>query len=195
MMDMKKLYTMLKDELELHPLSKLGDMYKLFMQSVHGAGHIIKDKDSARLYLKKELETFRPYLSTKPSQLVTQNSDAMPISAELYPCHIVHCDAFFPLARYSLQLIIDDIISFDTYFEAFMVSAEKHTPLPMDEFKDFWQEAVAYLSTKNIVDFKDDLRQIEQLFADGKYLVSHSDTYRLAYNPTYRIINKEIMGL
>ena len=163
-----KLICMLSNELSLHPKAQLIDLFKLYMQSAFGPGHIIKDVDSARHYLRVEL-------------------DSLPSTRHRYD--VFHCDTFFPYARYSLYLLIDNIISFDEYFNAFIRTASESQSLDDNLFRYGWNVAIEYLAEKNIANFIIDKEQIDQLLALKKYLVSHSTQYRELYMPAYRVIN------
>ena len=129
MLDVKKLYCMFDNELEHHPDARLTDLYKLFMQSAFGPGHIIKDYNTAKSYLQDELNNYQQYISKFPPE--TQSDYFTNLKNEYKygnfnfiacPCLILDCDAFIPLARYSLQLIIDNIIPFQDFFDAFIMS-------------------------------------------------------------------------
>ena len=163
----KKIIKMLAGELKLHPEAQLIDLYKLYMQSAFGPGHLIKDTDSAKNYLKTELEG----LTTEKQRY------------DIFPC-----DAFFPYSRYSLHLIKENKVSFEDFFTAFIRTANECQPPAEDIFLQGWQVALEYLSEKNISNFTGDKHTIDTLFADKKYLVSHSNHYRELYKPAYRII-------
>ena len=163
----EKILNMLDRELELHPEAQLIDLYKLYMQSAFGPGHMIKDIDSARNYLKIELNSLPE---------IKQRYDIFP------------CDAFFPYSRYSLHMIKENKISFEDFFTAFIRTAKECKPPVKDIFLHGWQVAINYLTDKKIVNFSDDKITIDKLFADKQYLVSHSNHYRELYRPAYRVL-------
>ena len=180
----EKLILMFDRELELHPRARLIDLFKLFMQSAFGPGHLIKNKDIARKYLIQELES--PIVSSPT--LFT--SDAQAIQTPL----IFDCDVFHPFARYSLKLIADKTISFDDFFAAFIQSAESFSAeKDADYYLGFWNEMTPYFTAKNIELFDYDSAEIKKLISQKQYLVRHSYTYNIYYKPAYRIINKSML--
>jgi hypothetical protein len=168
-MNTKKIEAMISNELALHPSARLQDIYKLYMQSAFGAGHLIADVESARAMLQREVEYVRTF---------------EPVSTPL----IQSVDAFFPLARCSVRLIVDGHRSFDDYLQHFFRSAMEYTYLEEQTAIDLWKKLLPWLSTLNISNFMDDLQFLNNLFESSKYLVSHTQTYRDLYKPTYRIM-------
>jgi hypothetical protein len=141
------------------------------MQSVFGPGHIIQDIDSAREMLRVEVE--------RVSKLAKA------------PYAITPCDAFYPFARYPVQMTIEGEIAFDDYFSVFIKSSEFKTDISEKDFVLYWEEVLPYLKTKELVGFDEDSKYITTLFADREYLVRHSEVYREKYQPAYRVINME----
>jgi len=193
---------MFENELEHHPEARLLDFYKLFMQACLGPGHIIKDYESVKHYLIKEVENCHKYVSmfkrdSSPSYLCHLKDEHKKYCTNHIecPCLILKCDAFVPIARYSLQLIIDGIIPLDDYYQAFIKSFEETEYLSEDTLVDIWHtKALPMLKENvNITFFKEDLQYINELFSKKQYLVSHTDTYREKYKPSYRLINKNYM--
>jgi len=195
---MDNLSQMFENELEHHPEARLLDLYKLFMQACLGPGHIIKDYESVKHYLMKEVDRNQHYVSmfkkdSSHDYLCNLKDEYKKESLNHIecPCLILECDAFIPIARYSLQLIIDGIITLDDYYQAFIKSFEETEYLSEETFVDNWYtKALPMLKVyDNIAFFKEDLQYINELFSKKQYLVSHSDTYRVKYKPSYRLIN------
>jgi hypothetical protein len=188
---------MFENELEHHPEARLLDLYKLFMQSCLGPGHIIKDYESVKHYLKQEVVDCQQYVSRFKSG---SKHDYFVNLKEEYktdcscPCLVLDCDAFLPIARYSLQLIIDDIIPLDDFYQAFIKSYEETEYMNEEALVDIWcTDALPILKGYDIEGFEEDMQYIDELFLQKKYLISHSNTYREKYKPSYRLINKRHM--
>ncbi|MCL2064431.1 MAG: hypothetical protein FWG98_08670 [Candidatus Cloacimonetes bacterium] len=244
-----KLFLMFENELDHHPSSRLVDLFKLYMQSAFGPGHLIKDKDNARAYLTNELFSYQQYLSTFDIKSKNQyllnlkkdfkmyNSEAQNVTvsttqskfSSIYlplppskrekikqsknisekefshstvscPCLILDCDIWLPLARYSTQLIADNIIPFDDYFEAFLeTSNEISEKINFFENQDetiyikYWNAVIPFLAEKKIDFFFLDQAMIENHISEKQYLIRHSYTYNIKYKPSYRIINKSFL--
>ena len=163
---------MLGYEYLLHPKSRLIDLFKLYIQSAFGPGHLINDKTQAKESLLAEVNSQKNYKDD------CGNS-----------CLIIPCDAFFPLARYSLDLVRHGTVSIDNYFEAFINTANDKNWLDNDKTIHHWNEIIPYLKTKQIPNFEEDLILITKYLKDGKFILSHTEEYKNAYNPSYRVIN------
>jgi len=195
---MKTLYKMIDNELAQHPACLLVDIYKLYMQSACGPGHLIPDIDIARKYLINELSEKRTYLSVgavvnHPLSVGTPFMASKPHNNThpTHPCIILDCDAIFPLARYSLQVVNDSIVPLDIYFEAFIETANTCEKLDYETFCRYWQEIITYLTEIGFKYSTEELMQIEQVMYN---LVSHSQIYNQLYQPSYRVINKNYLA-
>jgi len=185
---------LIDNELAHHPASTLIDIYKLFMQSTLGPGHLIPDPDTARQYLHKELnehktyisrfalDSTHPYITAIKPKYTTKEGTAI-----ICPCLALDCDAVFPFARYSLKLLQDKVIPFETYFDAFIETANTCQKLDFDLFSSGWQGVLDYLTDIHFTFIDDDIQKINQAMYQ---LVSHSQTYNQIYHPSYRVINK-----
>jgi len=184
---------MFKNELEHHPDARLLDLYKLLLQACLGPGHIIKDYKSVKHYLIKEVDDYQQYVSRfkhgSSNEYFVNLKDEYKSEC---PCLVLDCAAFLPIARYSLQLIVDNIIPLDDYYQAFIKSFEELEFLSEDSFINIWHtEALPILLESEIDGFQDDLLYIDELFFKKQYLISHSEVYREKYKPSYRLINKK----
>ena len=196
----EKINRMIKNELDHHPESQLIDIYKLFLQSAFGPGHLIKDVNSAQEYLQAEVDNQKKYISQFSSlsksiylaHLRDSFKDDNHYTTEC-PCLLLECNAFLPLIRYSIKFIIDDVIPFKAYFDAFIKTAKMKTFLEERDFLKYWGDTMQYLETKKIDNFLQDKELIESLIAKRQYIVSHSTLYSQKYSPSYRIINKEFL--
>ena len=193
---------MFENEIEHHPDARLIDLYKLYMQSCLGPGHIISDYDSVKKYLIQEVNESKRYVSTfKNISLSTYFLNLKGDYINLYssketlctcPCLVLECDAINPLARYSLQLIADGIISLDEFYQIFIKSYEETKYMSEEFLIDVWySNALPILMGFEFNGFEEDLKYINELFKRKEYLISHSEIYRAKYKPSYRLINKK----
>jgi len=190
---MQKIYTMIENELAHHPASRLTDIYKLFMQSACGPGHLIPDTATAREYLLKELAVKRQYISRFPKSNHPYIKGLKPqhIIDNTCPCLLLDCNAFFPLARYSLQIVNDGIIPMETFLSAFIETANNFTKIDQEQFSQHWQAILVYLQDRSIPNFIADKLAIDKIIYN---LVSHTALYNEQYHPSYRIINKTYLA-
>lgn len=151
-----------------YPLMEPTDAVKLIYQNEFGGGHLIRDVDSCMNYLRREYES------------VIQSPDALlleDIGNGMYRVNLNALDhAGYPID----QLGADFIRSANAHqgsLDNFLQKLEILRQLTREGRMPFSIEALdAYLET---------YRQA------GYPMVSHSDTYRNAYSPAYRIIFRE----
>lgn len=159
-------------QLEEYPLSTLKDLYKSFFQDAYGPGHLIKDAESAKSYLLRELNS---YTETKG------------VAAE--PTGYKH-----NFLRINLSVLKENIIDLDLFFEAFLESAQNTKPIDIEEWKKEWQEIekTIKLMDLNLENFETDSKKISEQLKSGAYIGHHSDIYIKTYDPHYRIISSEV---
>ncbi|MDA3814520.1 MAG: hypothetical protein PF570_09760 [Candidatus Cloacimonetes bacterium] len=155
-------------EFKLHPKSQLIDYYKLFFQGTFGPEHIISSKSSTREFLRNELE----------GSSIFEEKDYQNIS---------YINEFY---RVNLNVINIGMISFNDFLDAFLKSVEVKNELSHNEWLEQWENI-----EKQIFMMKIPIENIEQQSIElwkiikSKQLVSHSNIYRTAYSPHYRLIN------
>lgn len=165
---METLSNILLNHAGRYPLMEPTDAVKLIYQNEFGGGHLIRDVDSCMNYLRREYES------------VIQSPDALlleDIGNGMYRVNLNALDH----AGYSIdQLGADFIRSANAHqgsLDNFLQKLEILRQLTREGRMPFSIEALdAYLET---------YRQA------GYPMVSHSDTYRNAYSPAYRIIFRE----
>jgi len=157
-------------EFNLHPKAQLQDYYKLFFQDAFGPGHIIKDKTSAEKYLRTELE-------------------GSSIFEEINYQEIGYINESY---RVNINVINKGIISFDDFLDAFIKSADMENKITDAEWLAIWEEIQKQIFLMKIP-INDRRQQIDSLLEliKNKQLVSHSNVYRVAYSPHYRILNEK----
>ena len=165
-----KINRLIKSELELHPKAQLIDYYKLFFQGTFGPGHIISNESSARKFLKNELEESTTF------EIIDYQD-------------IGYINEFY---RVNLNAINKGIISFDDFLDAFLKSAKIENEISYKEWLMDWENI-----EQQIIIMKIPIENIEKQskelwrIIENKELISHSDIYRTAYSPHYRLPNAE----
>ena len=162
------------------PESRAQDFYKSFCQDNLGPEHLIPDPYSAARYLREELRTYQEDLDS-----------ARYDSPELQ---------YYPVGdqgnyvRVDLSVILDSLVSEKAFLDAFVRSANEGKRVPEEEWVQKWQ-GIAQMLRKghpDIPELEKDLRTLDSLMAEGNYIMRHSDAFRDAYHPHYRIIARDI---
>jgi hypothetical protein len=158
-------------QLELYPESTLQDIYKSFFQDEFGPGHLIEDAGRARKYFDFELQEMK-------SQ---GRHEAEP------------CGSGRNFIRVPMDLVKDSLIPAGDFFQAFMESSQYFKLPELASWEIKWKGIMAQISKMDlqIPDLERDRDLILQLIADGNYVMHHSDRYRNAYDPHYRIMSRE----
>lgn len=150
-----------------YPLMQPCDAVKLIYQNEFGGGHIIKDPKQSLLYLRREYE-----------------------QTEKTPDAPLYEDIGNGIVRVNLSALDTEIYSLDDLNRDFVSSANRHKGDP----KSFEQKLKLMLSEFDRIGFgftKDELEKyLDDYLKAGCPPVSHSEAYRNAYKPAYRIIEK-----
>lgn len=161
-------------QMQEYPKSRLLDIYKTCFQDCMGAEHLVSDTAGTRKYLDTELSA-------------TSLSDLMPWYYE--PCGVNG-----NYVRVSLRTVKEGLISKEQLLEAFIRSANSASRPSVESWKHRWHEIADTIAKMNIQfpHYKEDKQYIDSILSAGKYAISHSQDYRDAYHPHYRIISREI---
>lgn len=159
-------------QMAVYPRSTLRDLYKNFFQDYFGPGHIIGDVAAAERYLQSEL----------------RSSDTL--TGAIYEPTGYQGNFY----RVNLSVVKEGIVSYRTYFDAFVHSVNGIEPMPVEEWVKKWQtiESVIEGMTLQLPHYDQDKQEIAGLLQAGKYVTHHSRDFAEAYNPHYRIIKKTI---
>lgn len=162
----------IENQMKLHPMSQLRDIYKSCFQDVYGPGHIISDTVQAGQYLRSEL--------AQTNDTIGRYYEPVGIENNFY--------------RVNLSVIKDNVIPYDLFFSAFVRSVNGIKPIPVADWAKQWAliESEVSKMNLNLPNFSADSAAIAQLLQQGKYAFDHSQAFRDAYNPHYRIVSKEI---
>ncbi|MBO5381507.1 MAG: hypothetical protein J6A40_05395 [Bacteroides sp.] len=157
-----------------HPASTLQDLYKNFFQEQFGPGHLVPDTASATRYLRYELQSMK------------EESEA------LYEA--IGIEGRF--VRVNLDVIKRGYIDFNTFLDAFLRSATCFELPAIEDWKIRWKEIedtiIKMGLDKTLPRFESDSQAIEALLNQGEYVMHHSPEYSEAYQPHYRLIERNI---
>lgn len=157
-----------------HPTSTLQDLYKNFFQEQFGPGHLVPDTTSAARYLRYELQTM-----DSESQTLYE-----PIGVE------------GRFVRVNLDVIKRGYIDFNTFLDAFLRSATCFELPAIEDWKIRWKEIedtiIKMGLDKALPRFESDSQAIDELLREGNYVMHHSPEYSEAYQPHYRLIERNI---
>jgi hypothetical protein len=169
------------ESLERYPRSEARDVYKLLYQAYHGAEHAFTDRDSAREWLLAEWEGLNPALESDPAPMVE------PIFIEgVTP----------PLYRLNLARAKANGLDPETVLEEFLRTADEFPECYPDEATDLhaaflaaWTEVGRAVQRGELPITVDDYAAFSsEIEAAGWPPAHHSDAYRQAYDPHYRLV-------
>ena len=163
-----------KWQMETYPELRLLDIYKSCFQDYMGAEHLVTDSERVKAYLDEELAT-------------TSLDDLLPWSYE--PCGI---DSNY--YRVSIRTIKENSISKEMLLDAFVRSANSVERPSVESWCDRWHIIIGTIDQMNLSlpHYEEDKQFIDSILNAGKYAISHSPSYREAYHPHYRIVEKGI---
>ena len=161
-------------QMTAYPESHLLDIYKSCFQDYMGAEHLVPDSEKAKAYLMKELAT------------VNLN--------ELQPWYYEYCGVDGRYVRLSLRTVLENRITTDVLLDAFIRSANARKRPSVGKFARRWHKIIDTIEDMNLdlPDYEREKLFLDSIIAKGKYATSHSEAYRKAYNPHYRIVERSI---
>jgi hypothetical protein len=169
---MKFVGQLLGQHLQRYPRMELPDIYKLLHQSALGPGHAVDDPAAARARLQAEAAS----AGTGPDDPI-----ADPISPD------------GRLARINLRPYLDEGHVLDLLADAFIRTAQSY-PGAADKLVKFCGCLGDLAGAGGIPFPQDEVERYFQSVADQGYpAVHHSDTYRKAYRPAYRVVALDLL--
>lgn len=162
--------TAIARQLQDFPQTRLQDIYKSFYQSCFGAEHLITDTASVRAYLQREIIEAAADSMTNPYYEPTGADGAY--------------------VRVYLRCITENLITRQQLFNAFLRSARPQRR--MEDWHRCWQEVIVPAARHAGLDFSEE--ELAELTAASHQnsAVRHSDDYRNAYHPHYRIVERHL---
>jgi hypothetical protein len=163
---------LLSQNLQRYPGMELPDIYKLLHQAAMGAGHAVGDPDAARAMLRSEAQR----VGAGPPDPI-----ADPISPD------------GKLARIHLRPYVAAGRDLDALADAFVHTAQRFDASPEKLVK--FCGCLGDLADAQGIPFT--RPQVSEYFegiaARGYPVVRHSDAYRAAYRPAYRVVLLELL--
>lgn len=153
---------------ERYPAATLQDVYKTCYQDFFGAEHLMRDTAAARYYLHEEIEACR-----------NQDLSAMPLRE---PTGFRH-----RFLRINLQNIFDGTLTEDELLRLFIEAAGSDNAFS-DDWPREWLQIETLALEVHPAWADEELQQALRQAADLRRAVRHSDSFRTAYHPHYRII-------
>lgn len=151
--------------------SHLQDIYKSFYQNYFGAEHLISDTASVRAYLRREI--------AEAAGDTVPNPYYEPVGSN------------GQFVRVYLRNVTEHFITEQQLFDAFLRSARPQRR-PSEAWHRLWTEDIVAAARQAGLDFsQEDLDALSDASAQ-KRAVGHSDDYRDAYHPHYRIVERHI---
>lgn len=167
----EQLDTAISQQIWLYPGQRLTDIYKYFFQSYLGTAYMVKDVNSAKRDIEKELSDSNQFDPAGWTELK-------------------------PAGRYyrlNLSVIKNGQIPLDDFAAAFVKSVRPITAEDINQWKIEWAFILAQIEPhkSQIPDFDKDKLFIDILFQRGGYFVHHSPGFIRNYHPHYRVISKD----
>ena len=161
------------EQLQKYPEMRLLDIYKSCFQDFMGAEHLVPDVEAVRKYLDQEL-----------SQTDLDN---------LPEWYYEPCGTSGRYVRVNLRVIKENLISEETLLDCFVRSANQQHP-SVKKWEKRWHNIIRKIDKMNLnlMCYKEDKQFIDSILGEGKYAISHSENYRNAYHPHYRIVERNI---
>ncbi len=162
---MNDILSQLQLHMKTHPALELRDAIKFLYQSCMGNGHLMLDRDAAWNYLVEEWQ------KTPPSYTV-------PLTESLGN----------GLCRLSLASCKEMGLSVHTLFALFLRANRLFSPS---------QATLRTLLPQlySLFPYPHQIAEIQQYLQDGMPVISHSQTYRTAYAPAYRLVLEQDIPL
>ena len=171
----KRIENAINEQLARFPKSNLQDIYKNFYQDKFGAEHAAPSRESAQNYLDYELQNMTDADTIEFVEKIGWRNDYV---------------------RVPLALIKNGKLSADTLMNAFLESAQGNFSENIaDEWAKEWATIVNIIEQNNIKidNFDADKIRIDSLLQQHPTMaLHHSEAFREAYKPHYRIVKKEI---
>ena len=169
--DKKAIRQMCEEIHAQYPSATLQDVYKTCYQDFFGAEHLVSDTASARQYLESELEQCRG-----------TDLNGMP---KREPTGFRH-----RFTRINLSCVIEGELTEAQLLAMFLEASKKDNAFSGDWEKEW--HTIENVALKVCPAWADPALENElQQAAHNKEAVRHSDAFRSAYNPHYRIVRSK----
>lgn len=165
----------LRQQVLAHPSMQPRDVYKMLFQAVFGAEHLLQDKEAAKIYFQKEFDR----VESADEPLYEQ------IGQETFRVN---------LAAWKKQELPQDWL-----FNLFVCSVDWVRKDRHKSQQNFWQlaeEAKALVNEGGFAFSGEEFERYTQEYKEGGVrAVHHSEAYRMAEQPAYRLVIEEYVRL
>lgn len=162
----------LKKQIELHPSMQMQDVLKMCYQAVFGVEHMLTDIEKARQYFNQEYEATPASFSLPLYEPISEDFCRINLAAwkarDLDPAELF--ELFVSSAKHVIPGTRTDLNNCAKSAEKLMV--KNMLPFTLEEWREY------YVAYKN----------------SGIRPVHHSEVYRQAEQPAYRIIRKSLLN-
>lgn len=162
-----------RSHLDRYPLMTGSDIYKLLFQAAMGSSHAVIDMESARTLLESEL-------------MNPEGGPVEPLKDVISPCGLI---ARINLRTYSAVEKLDP----ELLLSAFIQTGREFTG--SKDTLDLYCSWFIYMKEKDLlpVKFKNTDTFFKDMMSSGYPAVHHSEIYRNAYSPSYRVVALEYL--
>jgi len=169
----------LRSHVRSHPEAQAVDLYKFLHQGVLGPGHMISDRESARGVLHREIAGLQ--CTESPQGAGESLLEALDPDGQVLR---VHLRPFLAAGGHP-----------DSLAEAFIRSASAFDPVTGQErLVRLWRELLPGLA--GLLQDPGGLDSLDTALRDAGYpMVRHSEAYRSAYSPAYRVVLRRELPL
>lgn len=161
----------LKHQLELHPSMQMQDLVKMCYQAVFGVEHMLTDIEKAKQYFYQEYEAAPASFSIPLYEPISENFCRVNLGA--WKARNLEAEELFELfvtsSHYTVPGTRTDLNNCAKSAEKLI--AKGLLPFSLEEWKEY------YVAYKN----------------NGMLPVHHSEAYRLAEQPAYRLVRKSLL--
>jgi hypothetical protein len=168
------LVTLIQDHLTRYPMMQVQDVYKMLYQGEFGVKHIIDNPETARQYLDIELEQVIADASEPLWEVIAPDSSIVRVNLRPFKANHLDPDNLWEAMLKTAETVTGDSTRLVDYWQQVMLAVEEGIlPFP-------GQEAYMFLQTMQ---------------EHGLPAVHHSETYRAAYLPAYRVIAMDYLTI
>lgn len=162
---------LIRRHLDRRPQTTATDVYKLLYQGVFGVGHLLGEGASRRL----EAETRALRLNDQPGEPLIE---------------VVSVDG--SMVRVNLRPYLRRGLQLDRLFSAMEASAQEKGRV--EEFLEAWNRFVELVSSGRLMFDEDEIEEVDRdLKLSGCQPRHHSEVYRRAYTPAYRVVKRSVL--
>jgi hypothetical protein len=159
--------------LNRYPEATLQDIYKTMYQDRFGVAHILAERDVMSRYIAKEV-----YSTSGECE-----------------CYYEPCGWRGEYVRIDLRAVRDGLLSADELAEKLIATAALAEDVSSAEWQQEWASILEVSSdlVTGLENYESDLLLLNECAAQCQ-TVHHSEAYRVAYSPHYRIVHRSLIN-